>query len=150
MTASRIRLIVVLLIATLMFVGVVYAIDVPVENPSFTYSLSGWSVQRDSCTIEWTADGISIPGAALFTCDEDEGNSGLLVQTVNISSSGVYTFSIESIGNAPGFIVIAYSDVGGEDEENIQAVEGPALPVIQSSRRDKRQDDEQCQDRHGF
>jgi len=115
MTASRIRLIVVLLITTLVFVGIVYAIDVPVENPSFTYSLSGWSVQTDGCMVEWTADGISIPGAVLVTCSEDD--TGILVQMVPITSSGIYTFSISSIGDAGGLIAIDYSDVGGEDGE---------------------------------
>ena len=115
MTASRIRIIVGLLITTLMLVGIVYAIDIPVENPSFTYSLSGWSVQTDGCTIEWTADGISIPGAALFTCGEDD--TAALVQVVPITSSGIYTFSIASIGDADAFIGTWYSDLDREDHE---------------------------------
>jgi len=115
MTAFRIRLIVVLLIATLVFVGIVYAVDVPVENPSFTYSLSGWSIQVNGCTVEWTADGISIPGAALFTC-VNEDNSGLLVQTIPISSSGIYTFSIVTLGDISGFIYIGYDEGGGSDD----------------------------------
>jgi hypothetical protein len=104
MTKSR-AILIMLLSAILLTVGVIYAetVYVPVKNPYFQAGITEWDAVADGCTVEWTADGISIPGAALITCTL---GSGGLSQAVAISTSGTYTFSVMTVGTADGVVVL--------------------------------------------